>query len=211
MKKKTTLLEPVKYQSFSHWFSYHWGIVPIAILVLFLIWFSWQGKAGVSDPDYTVAWVGSSMLTDGEEAALTDAVTACGSDLDGDGAVTVEVLQYVVQFDMDATDENAELNYNYTLKLSSELQANVCYLYLMEDPEGFQRYTGVLRYLDGSVAGEADNYDCANWKTMCVPFQLDGLDRTCWLGRRALLTENADYDATFPGGDALFQALTGLD
>lgn len=212
MKKKTTLLEPVKYKSFSHWFSYHWGIIPIALLALFLIWFSWKGKTGAVDTDYTVGWVGASMLTEEEEAALSAAIAACGEDLNGDGEVTVEICQYVIQFDMDATDDNAELNYNYVTKLVSELQTNRCYLYFLEDPEGFQRCTGVLQYLDGSAAGEEDNYDCANWAEMCVPFQTAGFEkRTCWVGRRALFAEDADYSAAFPGGEALFQALAGLD
>lgn len=204
MKKKTTLLEPVKYQSFSHWFSYHWGIVPIALVLIFLAWFSWNGRQGPK-ADYSVGWVGRTMLTEEEEQALSDAVAALGSDRNGDGTVLVEVLQYMVDFDMEAIDSNAETNYSYVLKLVNELQLNTCYLYLMEDPEGFQRATGALRYLDGSVPGEEEHFECARWEEMCAPFQLEG--RAVWLGRRSLIGEEADYDAVFPDGEAMFQSL----
>lgn len=205
MRKKTTLLEPVKYQSFSHWFSYHWWIVPIALGVLLVAYLIWQGKASAAKIDFSVGYVSSAPLTEEEEDALLETLTRCGSDLNGDGEVCPQVVQYIIDYDMDEHDDDAETNYAYTVKLVEEMQTNTCYLYLMDDPESVQRTTGALRYNDGSVAGEEDQYECANWEEMVVSFSFAG--RSCWLGRRALFDETPDYEAVFPGGEALYQAL----
>lgn len=205
MRKKTTLLEPVKYQSFSHWFSYHWWIIPIALFVLLIAYLIWSGNASTAKIDFYVGFVSSSPLTEEEEDALLEALTRCGTDVNGDGEVCPEVIQYIIDYDMDEHDSNAETNYAYVMKLAEEMQVNTCYLYLMDNPEGVQRTTGALRYTDGTVAGEEDNYESASWQEMVVSYEFAG--RTCWLGRRALYGEEPDYESAFPGGEALYQAL----
>jgi hypothetical protein len=197
-----------KYQSFSHWLSYNWGI-PLGILLVTLLGvYAWHNQQNQQEVDYRLCWVGTSFLSSDEQQALTDLITANGTDQTGDGEIVVEIDQYYINFQSDGTDDDAEDSYNYSTKLLTRLQDRDCYLFLLEDPEGFQRSMGVLRYLDGSVPGEDDGYECANWAQMCVPFQCEGLEHTAYLARRSLFEAGEEYDVLFPGGEDLFLALT---
>lgn len=200
----------MKYKSFSHWYEYHkaWiiGGIIVGLMVLTLYW----THSGESDPDYRVSWVGKTLLSAEEEEALMQAVRVCGEDRNGDGEISVMVVQYAVNFTPDSSALTEE-NYGSVLKLIGQMESNECYLYFMEDPEGFQFNVGALRYLNGEPSGENDHYEYQRWEEMCVPWTCPGLEgRTIWLGRRALFHENPDYDAVFPGGEALFMALTDM-
>lgn len=202
-------MKTVKYQSFSHWFFYHkrmlFGIAAFALMAA-ILYFNHQA---LPDPDYRVGWVGKTMLNQEEEAALIAEISAHGTDLNGDGQIYVTVVQYNIDFHADATDADAETYYGNTVKLIGQLDTGECYLYFMDDPERFQFATGALRYLDGAPSGEEDHYEYQHWEEMCLPWTCEGLEnRTIWLGRRALFDEDADYESAFPGGEALFQALT---
>ena len=72
------------YKSFSHWFSYHKRAVILVLLALGAgIYFALLPK----DPeaDYVVSWVSTKLLSDRQEQALTDQITAAGTDVNGDG------------------------------------------------------------------------------------------------------------------------------
>lgn len=195
----------IKYRSFSHWFSYHWGwLLGGAVLALLLV-HAFLTDSREAKPDYTVSWVGASVLSEAEEAAISSAIARAGSDQNGDGQVTAAVAQYIIDFTLSPDDALYQDTYAEHLKLLAQIQTGDCYLYLMEDPAGFQSSTGALQYLDGTTPSEADHYECANWERMCVLWQAEGLDRRCWLGRRALF--GGDSQALYPGGDALFETL----
>lgn len=198
-----------KYKSFSHWFYYHkiW-IIAAVIVALMILTLSWTHRAIGPKADYRVSWVGETMLSQEEEASITAAVSSLGQDVNGDGEVTVEVVQYAVRFTTEGTAAQLEENYGTVVKLIGQLETNECYLYLMEDPEGFQYAVGALRYLDGEPSGEEDHYEYRRWREMCAPWSCPGLERrTVYLGRRALFDEGQEYEELFPGGEALFQAL----
>lgn len=194
------------YKSFSHWFSYHWR--PVVLALLFLgaaIYYTLLPKE--PEADYVVSWVSTKLLSDRQEQALTDQITAVGADVNGDGQIVVRIDQYMISFDPNLEGDALTESYSYLTKLLNAIQAGDCRLYFMDDPEGFQRTTGLLQYLDGSIPTEEDSYECANWAEMCIPFQADWTDQTIYLGRRCLF-QGEDPEASFPGADALFTALT---
>lgn len=194
------------YKSFSHWFSYHKRAVILVLLALGAgIYFALLPK----DPeaDYVVSWVSTKLLSDRQEQALTDQITAAGADVNGDGQIVVRIDQYMISFDPNLEGDALTESYSYLTKLLNAIQAGDCRLYFMEDPEGFQRTTGLLQYLDGTIPPETGSYECANWAEMCVPFQADWTDQTIYLGRRCLFN-GEDPEECFPGADALFAALT---
>lgn len=199
------------YRSLGHWFSYNWPWVLIGGLLLLVILYARFLQPRQPEPDYLVSWVGVTALTEEEERAVTDALARLGRDRDGDGEVTVQLRQFIIDFAMTTDNAGFEDNYSYVMRLVGELQTEQCYLFLMDRPELFQYSTGVLQYLDGTAASgeEGSGYDSENWEQMCVPFQPRGLDRPAYLGRRVLFG-NRDSEELFPGCDELFKAAAGL-
>ena len=200
----------VKYRSFSHWLSYHWGWFVLAgVLVLLGLYFS-SGQSAGPEPDYRIAWAGSTALSDEEEAAICQVMSSLGEDQNGDGEVTVEVLQYVIDFEPDEETADPALSYSAQAKLMADLELKNCYLFLIEDPEAFQAAYGVLQYLDGSTPGEEENYEAARWEEMCVAWTCEGLAHgPVYLARRAFF-QGESAAGLFPGSDALFEIMTGL-
>lgn len=196
----------VKYKSFAHWFSYHWGWLLAAAVLALLLVHGYLTRSRTPQPDYTVSWVGSTALSEAEEAAVSAAVVRAGADQNGDGQVTAAVNQYVIDFTLNPDSPGYADSYAGLLKLTAQVQAGDYYLYLAEDPERLQSATGLFQYLDGTIPSGADGYECANWEQMCFPWQPEGLEHQGWLGRRALFGKD-DARTLFPGSDALFAAL----
>lgn len=195
------------YRSFSHWFSYHWrAVVCVVLLVLVGVYFRFLPQE--QDPDYVICWVGQQLLSEQQEQSLTQQVQAAGTDVNGDGEIIVRIDQYAITFGDDNMEDDALADsYTYLTKLLNSIQTTSYRLYLMDDPEGFQRVTGILQYLDGTIPSENDNYECANWEEMCLPFESDALEEPVYLGRCCLFS-GEDPEELFPGADALFEALT---
>ncbi|MBR2529219.1 MAG: hypothetical protein IKE58_12215 [Blautia sp.] len=202
-----------KYQSFSHWLSYNGKYVAYLTLGLLLILLlRFNHRSGQRQYDYKISWVGKSFLDTTEQESLRQAVLSMGRDIDGDGQITLDIVQYEVDFAKAQTSVDADVlkgAYEQMTRLLTRLQERDCYLFLTDDASSLQFTTGILRYLDGRVAGEEDNYEYANWEQMALPLSLEGLREGCWLARRSLFEKNADYEERFPGGEALFWALAG--
>ena len=112
--------------------------------------------------------------------ALQDALTPFCSDLNGDGKVVVQVDSYTVDFD--AANESTDAYYQMAgvTRLSAELSSGgKTYIFLLEDPEGFEAQTGALQYLDGTVPDDPETPD-ADWREMVYRWTdcpvLTGLD-----------------------------------
>ena len=107
-------------------------------------------------------------------------------DLNGDGKVVVQVDSYTVDFD--AANENTDAYYQMAgvTRLSAELSSGgKTYIFLLEDPEGFEAQTGALQYLDGTVPDDPETTD-ADWREMVYRWTdcpvLTGLDLGCYEG-----------------------------
>ena len=127
-----------------------------------------------------VAYVGTSDLPTDTVTALQDALTPFCSDLNGDGKVVVQVDSYTVDFD--AANESTDAYYQMAgvTRLSAELSSGgKTYIFLLEDPEGFEAQTGALQYLDGTVPDDPET-PAADWREMVYRWTdcpvLTGLD-----------------------------------
>ena len=172
--------EYTKKEKAANWWHYHWMAVVVAVLVVvFGVWII-KDTVFQTRPDVQVAYVGTSDLPTDTVTALQDALTPFCSDLNGDGKVVVQVDSYTVDFD--AADENTDAYYQMAgvTRLSAELSSGgKTYIFLLEDPEGFEAQTGALQYLDGTVPDDPETTD-ADWREMVYRWTdcpvLTGLD-----------------------------------
>ena len=158
--------EYTKKEKAANWWHYHWMAVVVAVLVVvFGVWII-KDTVFQTRPDVQVAYVGTSDLPTDTVTALQDALTPFCSDLNGDGKVVVQVDSYTVDFD--AANENTDAYYQMAgvTRLSAELSSGgKTYIFLLEDPEGFEAQTGALQYLDGTVPDDPETPD-ADWREM---------------------------------------------
>ena len=143
--------EYTKKEKAANWWHYHWMAVVVAVLVVvFGVWII-KDTVFQTRPDMQVAYVGTSDLP-------TDTV------------------------DFDAANENTDAYYQMAgvTRLSAELSSGgKTYIFLLEDPEGFEAQTGALQYLDGTVPDDPETTD-ADWREMVYRWTdcpvLTGLD-----------------------------------
>ena len=172
--------EYTKKEKAANWWHYHWMAVVVAVLVVvFGVWII-KDTVFQTRPDVQVAYVGTSDLPTDTVTALQDALTPFCSDLNGDGKVVVQVDSYTVDFD--AANESTDAYYQMAgvTRLSAELSSGgKTYIFLLEDPEGFEAQTGALQYLDGTVPDDPETTD-ADWREMVYRWTdcpvLTGLD-----------------------------------
>lgn len=151
----------------ANWWYYHWKPV-LLLLVLALIGAVCAAQFfGQKEPDMRVGYAARRELSPDTAAALTKALERLCPDRDGDGSAAVELEQFAVDLGQGAApaDMNAQMA-GITLMTGFIYDAGGANLFFLEDPEGFQRRTGALRYLDGTVPAEANAYDAANWRKM---------------------------------------------
>ena len=172
--------EYTKKEKAANWWHYHWMAVVVAVLVV--VFGVWNIKDTVfqTRPDVQVAYVGTSDLPTNTVTALQDALTPFCSDLNGDGKVVVQVDSYTVDFD--AANENTDAYYQMAgvTRLSAELSSGgKTYIFLLEDPEGFEAQTGALLFLVVTVTEDPETPD-ADWREMVYRWTdcpvLTGLD-----------------------------------
>lgn len=158
--------EYTKKEKAANWWHYHWMAVVVAVLVVvFGVWII-KDTVFQTRPDVQIAYVGTSDLPTDTVTALQDALTPFCSDLNGDGKVVVQVDSYTVDFD--AANESTDAYYQMAgvTRLSAELSSGgKTYIFLLEDPEGFEKSTGVLQYLDGTVDDDPETAD-PDWREM---------------------------------------------
>ena len=188
--------EYTKKEKAANWWHYHWMIVVVVVLaVVFGVWII-KDTVFQTRPDVQIAYVGTSDLPADTVTALQDALTPFCSDVNGDGKVVVQVDTYTVDFD--AANESTDAYYQMAgvTRLSAELASGgKTYIFLLQDPEGFEAQTGALQYLDGTVPDDPETTD-ADWREMVYRWTdcpvLTGLD----LGNYEGLTVMDDVTGT---------------
>lgn len=139
-----------------NWWYYHkWQIIAGAVIFVILADILWTSlEIGKVKPDYSIAYVGNTPLSEEAAEALRTGFSAASPDMNGDGKVTVELMQYA------AADTGSADDYYYAqaaqVKMNADISQCTSYFFLLEDPEAFQNETGVLCNLDGSLPGDAD-------------------------------------------------------
>lgn len=132
-------VELTKEQRRRNWWYYHkWHVILGAAAVCIAGSMIWHALTQVH-PDYQLAYVGTTPLTEEAAAAWEARLAELGTDCNGDGRVVVQLNQYLTL--------SGEEQYNYAanIKLMADLDACESYFFLLEDPEGFQVGYEVLR------------------------------------------------------------------
>lgn len=153
--------EMTKAEKRKNWWYYHKRHIAVALVAASLLGsLLWQALSRV-DPDYKVGYVGSFPLPEETSAALEAAFAALGEDLNGDGQVVVQISQYTSPSSMDMGEAAVS-----EVKLIADITEGESYIFLLEDPESFQRRYHTLCRLDGSLPEEDDDSIdgvCLSW------------------------------------------------
>lgn len=201
-----------------NWWAYHWKIVLLALALAAIGAICAAQLFSRREPDLRAGYAATAELPPETAAALTKALERFCPDRDGDGQVTLELEQFTVDLGAGAVpaDMNAQMA-GVTLMTGSIYDAGGANIFILLDPEGFQRRTGALRYLDGTAPAADNGYDVENWRSMVYAWAdcpvLTGLDLGgqampdgLYIGRCAP-SERADPDYS-AAIDALWEALT---
>ena len=182
--------EYTKAEKAANWWHYHWVAVVIGVAAVFFGGWIIKDTVFQTRPDVQIAYVGTHELPVDTVNALQDALTPFCHDENGDGKVVVQVATYNVDFD--AENENTDAYYQMAgvTRLSAELASGgKTYIFLLEDPEGFEKSTGALQYLDGTVDDDPETAD-PDWREMVYRWTdcpvLTGLDLGNFEGYTAL-------------------------
>ena len=174
-----------KAEKAGNWWHYHKWQVVVIILLLVVAAFIIKDTLFRVQPDYQVAYVGLQDLPVDTGEALTAALESICDDRNGDGQVVVRLNQYAVDLGDSTNNTDAYTQMAGVTRLSADLSSNDgSYIFLLEDPESFQTYTGALRYLDGTVP--EDNESATDWENMVYRWTdcpvLTGLDLGSYTG-----------------------------
>lgn len=191
-----------------NWWRYHWLYVLAGVLaVLTAAGIAWERFAR-AEYDCGAALVTRYAVTQKELSALKTALEAAAEDSNSDGRVQVSVND--IQIDYTATDlDDASIRQMTTNvdKLHADFYTGQSGVFILDDPENFQRNRAALRYLDGSEPTE----DAVDWENMVRHWNdspvLNGLTfrnldtASLYLGRRIGEVSGDDlWNGLFPDG-----------
>lgn len=167
-----------------NWWRYHWLQVLCAVLaVIALSGVLWE-RARREEYDCSVALVTRYAATPEEIDSLRLALEAVCPDADGDGEVHVAVNAIQIDYTSTRMDDAAIQSMTANVdKLNADFYTRQSGIFLLDDPENFQRNHGALAYLDGSTppGGAVD------WENMTRPFGN-------WSGGTAVELQNCQAD-----------------
>ena len=175
--------EPVrtytKAEKAGNWWHYHKWQAVVVIILLVVAAFIIKDTFFRAKPDYQVAYVGLQNLPEDTGTALTEALESFCDDRNGDGQVLVQLNQYAVELESGAETTDAYSQMAGITRLSADLSSSDgSYIFLLENPETFQEYTGALRYLDGTIPEDGES--AKDWENMVYRWTdcpvLTGLD-----------------------------------
>ena len=80
-------------QKIRNWFSYNWYWLIIGAVLLSVVWSMLRNILGIGQirPDHIFAYIGKEPLPEAQAAAFEKALSAYGSDVNGDGRITVSL------------------------------------------------------------------------------------------------------------------------
>ena len=168
--------EYTKQEKAANWWHYHKITVPVVVLAAAMAAWLVHDMFFRVQPDVQIGYVGTTALPAETVQALEQALTPYASDSNGDGQVIVQLDQYAVDFANENADPAGQLA--GTTQLTAALaESNGTYLFLLEDPAGFESQIQALQFTDGTLPGEADT---GRWQQMVYRWQdcpvLAGLD-----------------------------------
>lgn len=187
-----------KAEKAGNWWHYHKWQVVIVLAVLAVLAAIVKDTFFRTKPDYQIGYVGVQELPQDTAEALTTALESFCDDRNGDGQVVVQLNQYAIDLATASTPQTAETadaslddsTDAYTrmavlTRLSGDISGtDGSYIFLLEDPDSFQKNTGALRYLDGTVPEDTES--ATDWQNMVYRWTdcpvLAGLDLGTYTG-----------------------------
>lgn len=182
--------EYTKAEKAANWWHYHWVAVVIGVAAVFFGGWIIKDIFFQVKPDVQIAYVGTHELPVDTVNALQNALPPFCQDENGDGKVVVQVATYNVDFDVENESTDAYNQMAGVTRLNGDLSSGskTC-IFLLEDPENFEKMTGALRYLDGTTPEDQDDA-AADWQQMVYRWTdcpvLTGLDLGNFEGYTAL-------------------------
>lgn len=154
-----------------NWWYYNKVYVLLAVLLAAVALYLYVDSADNVEADYQVGLVTSVQREEEELTRLEQRLAPYGKDRNGDGQVVISITPYYAE--LGAEDGGA--NYMVIAALDADLVGCESGLFLLEDPEAFQKATGALLYLDGTLPEEgAEDYDnmAHHWEEKITPLSI---------------------------------------
>lgn len=139
------------------WWHYHWKLLLMAAVALALLIAVLVTQFQKEHPDYQIAVVTSEELPVDTQNALQKALIPFCEDINHDGEVLIQINSYRANFGDAAVDNEAYNQMSGVVKLSTDLHSDKgSYIFLTDDPEGFEDATRSMQYLDGTAPASDD-------------------------------------------------------
>lgn len=146
---------PLKVRIKTFFYYYKWYLLAAVIVLIGLIpVFKNLFGIGIVVPDYRVACVTAGGISDAAAEELTAAMEALGEDLNGDGTVKVELVQYRTG----AGDAETKMYFGYasTITIQADIERGESHFFLMDDPERLQLGYQILADANGKLPEDTD-------------------------------------------------------
>ena len=117
-----------------NWWAYHkWHVIVVLFCLVFAADMAydmvWSAR---NQPDYTIAFVATAALPESSVETLETAIAALGEDLNGNGQVRVELVEYVLPEGADPQSA-----YSHSMRVLMDIESVQSVIFLLEDPEAF--------------------------------------------------------------------------
>lgn len=184
-------IEYTKKQKAANWWHYNWKIVvAIAVAVSVVGYYAWKALTAVH-PDQQIALISAEALPEEVSDALGQALSGLVADANGDGQAMAQIRSY--QLDLEGLDAsinassstdtstststsavqdvggamnemtNGYMQMAQSSVLNADLTTGEAVIFLVDEPEAFQRTYGVLSAADGTLVSEDDPMDGVEW------------------------------------------------
>ena len=142
-----------------NWLYYHkWHLIIGAVVLLVLLDLGRSAlHIGETFPDVQIAYVGKYVLPDGVATAMEQQLAAYASDANGDGKTVVRLNCYPQPDPASGDDSAASVRTASVMKLMADLESQVSFLFLTDDPAGFESGIHILAHPDGSLPETEDD------------------------------------------------------
>ena len=107
---------------------------------------------GKEHPDVTIAFITDYQISEEAAGTLQNSLAAYADDYNGDGKVSVSLQQYVIPDG--SSKETEQVAYAGRITLIGDLEECTSFLFLIRDPDSFQKTYEILCYPDGTLPPE---------------------------------------------------------
>ncbi len=185
------------------WYYNKWNVIfGIIAAILLIDLFRTATGMKTEKPDCMIAFITERTLDQETIEQFENELAVYADDYNGDGKTLIKIRQYLMPENPTA-EEQIYASYASEITLVSDIEECSSFLFIMKDPEAFQKAFAVLSYPDGSLPEETvSGLDCAAaWKDLPVFGKMDidpelrEILKDCYIGRRGFWTEKTTANA----------------